>query len=126
MALMGIYADYNFYAQEYLQGKNPTISAGFDYYARSASKLIDLYTFGRLEGVEDVPIDVKFCCCELAEAVFENETQSKDTGNKASERIGSYSVSFSSKADSEEAFKSKQYDIVIKWLGNTGLCYRGL
>ena len=110
---MGIYADYNFYAQEYLQGKNPTISAGFDYYARSASKLIDLYTFGRLEGVEDIPTDVKFCCCELAEAVFENETQSKDTGNKASERIGSYSVSFSSKADSEEAFKSKQYDIVI-------------
>ncbi len=123
---MGIYADNNFYTNGYLQGKNPTISAGFDYYARSASKLIDLYTFGRLEGVEDVPIDVKFCCCELAEAVFENETQSKDTGNKASERIGSYSVSFSSKADSEEAFKSKQYDIVIKWLGNTGLCYRGL
>lgn len=126
MALMGIYADYNFYAQEYLQGKNPTISAGFDYYARSASKLIDLYTFGRLEGVEDIPTDVKFCCCELAEAVFENETQSRDTGNKTSERIGSYSVGFSSKADSEEAFKSKQYDIVIKWLGNTGLCYRGL
>lgn len=126
MVLMGIYADYNFYAQEYLQGKNPTISAGFDYYARSASKLIDLYTFGRLEGVEDIPADVKFCCCELAEAVFENESQSRDTGNKTSERIGSYSVGFSSKADSEEAFKSKQYDIVIKWLGNTGLCYRGL
>lgn len=120
------YAGYKFYEQEYLQGKNPTISAGFDYYARSASRLIDLYTFGRLEGAEDVPIDVKFCCCELAEAVFENELQSRDTGNKTSERIGSYSVGFSSKADSEEAFKSKQYDIVIKWLGNTGLCYRGL
>ena len=126
MALMGIYADYNFYAQEYLQGKNPTISARFDYYARSASKLIDLYTFGRLEGVEDIPTDVKLCCCELAEAVFENESQSRDTGNKTSEKIGSYSVSFSSKADRENAFKSKQYDIVIKWLGNTGLCYRGL
>ena len=123
---MGIYADYNFYAQEYLQGKNPTISAGFDYYARSASKLIDLYTFGRLEGVENIPTDVKFCCCELAELILENESQSRDTGNKTSERIGSYSVGFSSKADSEEAFKSKQYDIVIKWLGNTGLCYRGL
>ena len=120
------YAGYKFYEQEYLQGKNPPISAGFDYYARSASRLIDLYTFGRLEGAEDVPIDVKFCCCELAEAVFENELQSRDTGNKTSERIGSYSVGFSSKADSEEAFKSKQYDIVIKWLGNTGLCYRGL
>lgn len=120
------YAGYNFYKQEYLQGKNPTISAGFDYYARSASRLIDLYTFGRLEGVEDVSIDVKFCCCELAELIYENESQSRDTGNKTSERIGSYSVGFSSKADSEEAFKSKQYDIVIKWLGNTGLCYRGL
>ena len=58
--------------------------------------------------------------------IFENEIQSKDTGNKTSERIGSYSVSFSSKADSDEAFKSKQYDIVIKWISNTGLCYRGL
>lgn len=123
---MGIYANDSFYKDEYLQGKNPTISAGFDYYARSASKLIDLYTFGRLEGVEDIHADVKFCCCELAEAVFENETQSRDTGNKTSERIGSYSVGFSSKTDREESFKSKQYDIVIKWLGNTGLCYRGL
>nr|DAU12342.1 MAG TPA: Head Tail Connector Protein [Caudoviricetes sp.] len=125
---MGIYADYNFYAREYLQGKNPTptIGAGFDYYARGASRIIDLYTFGRLEGVEDIPKDVKFCCCELAELICENEAQSKDTGNKTSERIGSYSVGFSSKADREESFKSKQYDIVIKWLGNTGLCYRGL
>ena len=123
---MGMYADKDFYTVEYLQGRNPTISAGFNYYARNASKIIDLYTFGRLEGVEDIQKDVKFCCCELAELIFENETQSRDTGNKTSERIGSYSVGFSSKADSEEAFKSKQYDIVIKWLGNTGLCYRGL
>lgn len=123
---MGIYADNDFYTDEYLQGRNPTISAGFNYYARNASKIIDLYTFGRLEGVGDIPKDVKFCCCELAELIFENEAQLRDTGNKTSERIGSYSVSFSSKADSEEAFKSKQYDIVIKWLGNTGLCYRGL
>ena len=123
---MGMYADNDFYTVEYLQGRNPTISAGFNYYARSASKLIDLYTFGRLEEMEDISKDVKFCCCELAELIFENEIQSKDTGNKTSERIGSYSVGFSSKADSEEAFKSKQYDIVIKWLGNTGLCYRGL
>ena len=123
---MGIYADNDFYTVEYLQGRNPTISAGFNYYARSASKLIDLYTFGRLEEMEDISKDVKFCCCELAELIFENEIQSKDTGNKTSERIGSYSVGFSSKADREEAFKSKQYDIIIKWLGNTGLCYRGL
>lgn len=123
---MGIYADNDFYTVEYLQGRNPTISAGFNYYARSASKLIDLYTFGRLEEMEDISKDVKFCCCKLAELIFENEIQSKDTGNKTSERIGSYSVGFSSKADREEAFKSKQYDIIIKWLGNTGLCYRGL
>ena len=123
---MGIYADNSFYTDEYLQGTNPTISAGFNYYARSASRIIDLYTFGRLEGVENIPKDVKLCCCELAELIFENEIQSRDTGNKTSEKIGSYSVGFSSKADSEDAFKSKQYDIVIKWLGNTGLCYRGL
>ena len=123
---MEMYADNDFYTREYLQGRNLTISAGFNYYARGASKIIDLYTFGRLKGVGDITKDVKFCCCELAELIFENETQTRDTGNKTSERIGSYSVGFSSKADSEEAFKSKQYDIVIKWLGNTGLCYRGL
>ena len=123
---MEMYADNDFYTREYLQGKDPTIGAGFNYYAKNASKIIDLYTFGRLEGVGDITKDVKFCCCELAELIFEYETQTRDTGNKTSERIGSYSVSFSSKADSEEAFKSKQYGIVIKWLGNTGLCYRGL
>ena len=38
---MGIYADNDFYTDEYLQGRNPTISAGFNYYARGASKIID-------------------------------------------------------------------------------------
>lgn len=125
MALMG-YADFEFYKDKYLLGKNPLISAGFDYYARNASKIIDLFTFGRLEGVENMLESVSLCCCELAELIYEDEMQSNDIGGKASEKIGSYSVSFSNKSDREASFKSKQYEIIIKWLGNTGLCYRGL
>ena len=42
------YADEGFYTDRYLLGRKPAISAGFDFYARQASQIIDHYTFGRL------------------------------------------------------------------------------
>lgn len=123
-----IYADETFYKEKYLLGRKPVISTGFFFYARQASQAIDQYTFGRLKDIEEagIPEEVKMCCCELAEAEFQYEKQKNDSGGKTSEKIGTYSVSFGSSTESAKAAADERRSIIMKWLTNTGLCYRGV
>lgn len=123
-----IYADETFYKERYLLGRKPVISTGFLFYARQGSQTIDQYTFGRLKDVEkaDILEEVKMCCCELAEAEFQREKQKKASGGKTSEKIGTYSVSFGSAAESANAAASEHRNIIMKWLAHTGLCYQGV
>ena len=109
------YADEGFYTDRYLLGRKPVISAGFDFYSRQASQVIDSYTFGRLKQTAKIP-----------EAVFSREKQKRDSGGKTSEKIGTYSVSFASSGESDSAYAGEQEAIVMKWLGGTGLCYQGV
>lgn len=120
------YADEGFYTDRYLLGRKPVISAGFDFYSRQASQVIDSYTFGRLKQTAKIPEAVRLCCCELAEAEFFREKQKRDSGGKTSEKIGTYSVSFASSGESDSAYTREQEAIVMKWLGGTGLCYQGV
>ncbi len=120
------YADEGFYTDRYLLGRKPVISAGFDFYSRQASQVIDSYTFGRLKQTAKIPEAVRLCCCELAEAEFSGEKQKRDSGGKTSEKIGTYSVSFASSGESDSAYAGEQEAIVMKWLGGTGLCYQGV
>lgn len=121
-----IYADEDFYKREYLLGRKPVISAGFLFYARQASKMIDRYTFGRLVDMTDLPEVVRTCCCELAEAEYQRERQKKASGGKTSEKIGTYSVSFGTAQEMAQAVAKEQRGIVMKWLADTGLCYQGV
>lgn len=120
------YADEGFYTDRYLLGRKPVISAGFDFYSRQASQVIDSYTFGRLKQTAKIPEAVRLCCCELAEAEFSREKQKRDSGGKTSEKIGTYSISFASSGESDSAYAGEQEAIVMKWLGGTGLCYQGV
>ena len=120
------YADEGFYTDRYLLGRKPVISAGFDFYSRQASQVIDSYTFGRLKQTAKIPEAVRLCCCELAEAEFSREKQKRDSGGKTSEKIGTYSVSFTSSGERDSAYAGEQEAIVLKWLGGTGLCYQGV
>ena len=120
------YADEGFYTDRYLLGRKPVISAGFDFYSRQASQVIDRYTFGRLKQMTTIPEVVSLCCCELAEVEFSREKQKRDSGGKTSEKIGTYSVSFASSGESDSAHAREQEAIVMKWLGDTGLCYQGV
>lgn len=72
-----VYADEEFYKNEYLLGRKAAISSGFPFYARQASQIMDQYTFGRLTIIEDVPEEAKLCCCELAEAICRQEKTEK-------------------------------------------------
>ena len=123
-----IYADSAFYEEKYLLGRKPVISTGFLFYARQASQTIDQYTFGRLKDTEEagIPESVRMCCCELAEAECPMEKQKNASGGKTSEKIGTYSVSFGSAAETVNAAVNERREIVMKWLANTGLCYQGV
>ena len=121
-----VYADDNFYSEKYLMGRKPVIKAGFAFYARSASQVIDRYTFDRLKDMPEVLEAVSMCCCELAEAEYGREKQKSASGGKTSEKIGTYSVSFGSVQELAAAVAKEQRNIVTKWLADTGLCYRGV
>jgi len=123
---MKIYATEDFYKTEYLHGKNPAINTGFLFYAMQASQVMDTFTFSRLHDLSVLPEVAAYCCCELAESLCMDQKQREESGGKTSERIGSYSVSFAAAADRESSSKAKQREIVFRWLGDTGLCYKGV
>lgn len=123
-----IYAEELFYTDTYLSGRKPVIRTGFKYYAREASKVIDQYTFNRLSKIpeSDIKEDVKMCCCELAEQCFRMEKQKKESVGKTSEKVGTHSVTYAAGSDISRNDAAEKRNIIMKWLGNTGLCYRGI
>lgn len=124
---MKVYADASFYTDKYLLGRKPVINAGFDYYARSASRIMNSLTFGRIDKLEELPDDIQLCCCEMAEHCYTNEKENKAAGGKSSEKIGTYSVNFSEKAQTNTDISSTDaVRIMYKWLSETGLMYRGI
>lgn len=107
-------------------------------FVKRASEYMDAVTFGRLEdGVpEEFSTKVKKCCCALAENLFYYDAKMQpDTivsgGEKQSETIGKYSVTFRNPLDSlssltGSSFNTYQYNAALKYLGRTGLMYRGV
>ena len=120
---MQAYTDEMYYINDYLKGRKPVITTGFPFYARSASQVIDRYTFSCLK---EIPEAVQMCCCELAESEYRREKQQKEAGGKTSEKNGTYSVSFASAQESAQASAKERRNIIMKWLADTGLCYQGV
>lgn len=124
---MKIYADAVFYEAKYLLERKPVIKAGFDYYARSASRIMNSLTFGRIDKLAELTDDIRMCCCEMAEHCFTNEKERKAAGGKTSEKNGTYSVTYSEKVLSRyDVDPVDTMRIMKKWLSETGLLYRGI
>jgi hypothetical protein len=114
------YADYAFYTDTYEGAVIDT--ASFNYYARGATMIIGIHTFNRVAN-DNIPEEVKMCCCELAETLFKADKE--DTKGIASEKVGEYSVNY---VDSEKANVTKSNainSVINNWLLMTGLLYRG-
>jgi len=94
---MKIYADAEFYTGQYLLGRKPVIGAGFDYYARSASRIMNHFSFGRIDKLGELTDDIRMCCCEVAELCYTQEKNQRAAGGKTSEKNGTYSVTYSDK-----------------------------
>lgn len=106
--------------------------------AKRASDYMDAITFGRLEsGVpEEFSEKLKKCCCALAENFFYYDAKMQPDaavsgGTKQSESISKYSVTYSNPLDSlstltGSSFNTYQYNTALRYLGRTGLMYRGV
>ena len=116
------YADFAYYTDTY---KGAVLdAASFDLYSMKATLIIRQHTFNRIED-DNIPDDVKMCCCELAELIYSHD-KTKTGNGIASEKVGDYSVSFVNTLDIVTLNKSKQTEIINNWLLMTGLLYRGL
>lgn len=118
-----MYADYSFYTTEFNGSLIP--EQDFTYRASKASEYINNVTFDRitpelLESDEAAALKIKSCCCALAESDYRFDQNS----DKSSEKIGNYSVTYNNKPDSER--KSDRWEVVDRYLGGTGLLYRGV
>jgi len=112
--VINLYIDYIFYRDDY-GGKVPEDE--FLNLELKAVTLINYYTFNRIIEVTD---DVKFAVCELID--YFNEIIETDGKEISSEKVASYSVSYVVDGKSETI---KQRDIISKYLGHSGLMYRG-
>ena len=122
---MNIYADESFYQETYLQGRTAVITAAFLHYAMQASALIDYHTFGNIDA-DNLPDEVKYCCCELAEQLCTDESQTAQSEGIASEKVEGWSVSYESTESRKTALQAAQRDCIRKWLAHTGLLYSGV
>ena len=115
-----IFSDYTYYKEKFCGKLIP--QDDFLYFAARASEYIDWQTFGRLEkGIpEEYDAKVRNCCCALAETEY-SFSQKADI---SSEKNGSYSVTYSSKNNSDHNTEKRR--IIARYLGNTGLLYKGV
>ncbi len=135
------YADFTYY-RDIFRGTLIADEAMFRTFAERASEFIDTVTFDRLadaELLERHKTKIQKCACELSEKFFKRNITvsadflSQENMPKTSEHIGSYSVSLANPLDyvqeismTDSDFQKSMKSTVLRYLGNTGLLYRGV
>lgn len=125
---MTIYADKNFYLDQYLSGKGPTIPIDeIEYWLAQASRKINRRAFGKTDVLQEVPDEVKMCCCAVAEKLYQFESAKSENGMV----LQSYgndgeTATYKTTDMSESAISSKVLEIIEEWLMPTGLLYCGV
>lgn len=125
-----IYADYNFYVSSFYGNVIP--EEEYAAAALRASQFLDYYTQNRAKDNADLEA-VKMACCALAEEYYAIETSQRlamqTDGEMQSQTVGSYSVTYRSKADTARTIaaeaRGRMVAIARQHLAHTGLLYRG-
>ena len=137
-----MYADFTDYKEIYY-GQQIADADVFRTAAARASEYMDSVTFGRLEsGVPEAFAEpVKKCCCALAEAFYTYQmygaggsgSMTDSSRLKKSETNSKYSVTYGTPSEelaalfgSENSFFDYIRSICMRYLGRTGLLYRGV
>lgn len=73
-----MYADYSYYANDYLCGKDPVIpDSEFGFWEKRAGIEINARSFGRVKALEEIPDEVKECVCAIAEMLYKVDQMEK-------------------------------------------------
>ena len=121
-----VYADFSFYQTEYF-GNVITDALDFQRLSLRASEFLDYFTQGRAKKNADLR-GLKMACCAVAEqmaAVEKNASASLAGGEKQSETVGSYSVTYRSSTEVLQIAKTEMASAASRYLSGTGLLYRG-
>ena len=106
----------------------------YPYWEKQAERVLNQYTLSRLVADFNLITDeVKDCTCELAELLYQADTVSQKAAEQGGGLLSSYSndgqsgtFDLSQSSYTEEGKKRKTQEIIYKYLGNTGLLYRGM
>lgn len=120
---MKAYASESYYIGVYLCGREPDISAAFDFYAMQATSLMKRYILDNVDE-NDIPEEVKMCCCELAENIFKAE-QDGGTQGVSSESVGGWSKSYESSDIRRQNADRTVHDIVYNGSAEQGCFTEG-
>lgn len=91
-----------------------------------ARRIIDNRTLKRLQGINQIPQEVKMCMFSLINTINNYANQGQTSKNISSESVGSYSVSYATGTQIQETINSKNAeltDIVLNYL--TGVIVNG-
>lgn len=130
-----MYADRKYYETGYLLGRSSVIPEDvYPYWEKQAERVLNQYTLSRLAADFNLITDeVKDCTCELAELLYQADTVSQKAMEQGGGLLSSYSndgqsgtFDLSQSSYTEEGKKRKTQEIIYKYLGNTGLLYRGM
>lgn len=114
------YADFDYYSNDY---KGTAIAEGdFPAVAERATDYIDYITRNRADGAD---VRVKKACCALAEAykVITDAKKRLASGELESEKVGSWSVTYRSGAETAANAERELYAIATRYLSS--YMYRG-
>lgn len=128
-----MYADYEYYASEYLLGRTPAVpEKEFSYWEKQARVVVDQHTFNRIKTDETLISEpVKDCVCAVADHLY--KANQLNQGGQAPGVMASYSndgesatYNVSGSVYTESGSKKKVRSLIYQYLGNTGLLYAGV
>lgn len=130
-----MYADYDYYLSVYLLGRSPAVpGTEFPYWEREASRVIDLYTFGRLQRDPELVTEaVRDCACAVAEVLYRADVMDQQAFQAGAAgplqsysndgESGTYALGESKYTESGKQAAVKK--LVGQYLGSTDLLYSG-
>ncbi|MDO4156243.1 MAG: hypothetical protein Q4D37_05635 [Oscillospiraceae bacterium] len=132
-----MYTDFPYYQDGYC-GTAITDAVTFRTAAARASEYMDSVTFGRIRPDmlhSSLAPAIQNCCCALAEAMVTyqlNGTETAESSTKKSETQHNYSVTYATPVEtlgallgSNATIQDYLYQTAMRYLGRTGLLYRG-
>ena len=118
-----VYADYDYYIGTY--GGKAISPADWPAMVRDASRHLDALTSGRAEANSAMQ-EIRMATCAMADVLQAVQAAACGASGIASEKTGSYSVSYQSPAAVMQAHAMQLRSAAQLYLAGTGLLYRGV